>query len=118
MMMTERPMSALGIAASGLGAAQTLLNATADNIANWDTPGYSAVSVDFSDVSTGGVSTESVEPADGPVDLATQSVQEKTALLMYDANAAVIRVTDQMYGSLLNVLDTQNQNVNSDGTQD
>jgi flagellar hook protein FlgE len=111
-------MDALGIAASGLGAATTILNATANNIVNADTPGYDAETVDLADDPTGGVSVQGIDRTDHPPDLATETVEEKTTVMMYDANAAVIRVADQMYGSLLNVLDTENQNVNPDGTRD
>jgi flagellar hook protein FlgE len=109
-------MSAIGIAVSGLGAAEMRVNASADNIVNGIEPGYAAISVDFSDNVPGGVTSHPIEVPNRTMDFATETIEQTSAVLMYDANAAVIRVTDQMYGTLLNMLDTHNQNVNSDGT--
>src|SRR5256885_545278 len=76
----------LSIAASGLGAAQAQLAATADNLANADTPGYKARRADLVELSGGGVAVGgvSVDPSAGPalpdgregsnVDLAAESV--------------------------------------------
>ena len=110
-------MSAIGIAASGLGAAQTLLGVAANNIANANTPSYDAQTVELSDSSTGGVSVDGIDQTDQPVDLATETIAEKNAAIMYDANALVVKLADQMYGTLLNVLDTDNNNYNPDGSQ-
>jgi flagellar hook-associated protein FlgK len=104
-------MDVLSIAASGLNAAQAQLNATANNIANLNTPDYGTQSVDLASAPDGdGVEIGGVTQTRQPDDLANQLVNLKQASLMYDANAMVIRTTDQMYGSLLNILDNQNSN--------
>lgn len=110
-------MDVYGIAASGLAAAQASLNLSANNIVNAETPNDDAEDVDLTESPTGGVSIDGIDPTGRPVDLATESITQRSALLMYDANAAVIRMADRMYGSLLNVLDTQNSNLNPDGTE-
>jgi flagellar hook protein FlgE len=106
-------MDALGIAASGLNAATAMLNVAANNIANDDTPDYAYESVDLSDLATGGVSiadiTQDVTPASAGgannVNLADQLVDLTKAKILYNANAAVISISDQMYGTLIDVLD-------------
>jgi flagellar hook protein FlgE len=110
-------MDVFGIAASGLQANQALLNVAANNIANANTPGYLTQTADLADISTGGVSVEGIDQTNQPVDLATETIAQKNAAVMYDANALVIKLADQMYGSLLNVLDTQSNDTNPDGTQ-
>ena len=108
---------ALSIAQSGLASAQFQLSVTADNIANSDTPGYKSKSVDLIDEPGGGVAIAGVteDPSPGPtlpdgtqgsnVDLATEAVNLIQSRLLYSANAVVIKTADQMYGSLLNILD-------------
>jgi len=98
-------IDALNIAASGLQAASAQLNAAANNIANMNTPGYATQSVDLAAAPRGGVDVEGTFSSGGPVDLPKQLVNLKTAALMYDANGMVIRLTDQINGSLLNILD-------------
>ena len=92
------------IALSGLQAAQTQLNVTAQNIANSDTPGYQAERVDLVDLSTGGVATAGIskDPRPGPispdgtrgsnVDLGSEMLSLTRAKLLYSANAAVLKV--------------------------
>jgi flagellar hook-associated protein FlgK len=104
-------MDALSIAGSGLLAAQAQFNATANNIANLNTPDYETQSVDLVSAPDGdGVEIGGVQFTNQPVDLATQMVNLRRSAIMYDANAMVVMTQDQMYGSLLNVLDNQNQN--------
>lgn len=110
-------MDVYGIAASGLAAAQTSLNLSANNIVNAETPNYDAEEVDLTPDPTGGVSIDGIDQTGRPVDLATETITQKNAAIMYDANAMVIQVAERMYGSLLNVLDTENDNINPDGTQ-
>jgi len=107
----------LGIAASGLQAAQFELGVSANNIANADTPGYKAQRADLVDLSGGGVAVAgtTADPSPGPtlpdgsqgsnVDLANEVVNTIQARILYTANALVFRTADQMYGTLLNVLD-------------
>lgn len=111
-------MQVYSIALSGLQAANAQLNATADNIANADTPGYKAQRPDLVELSTGGVAVGGItrNPAPGPtqpdgsqgsnVDLANEMVNLTRAKLLYRANAAVLKTADQMTGNLLDILDT------------
>ena len=103
-------MDALNIAASGLQAAQAQFNMTANNIANQNTPGYAAQRVDLVALPGGGVAVAGIQSNGTAVDPAAQIANLKETTLYYDANGIVIRTTDQMYGSLLNILDTDNQN--------
>ena len=109
--------SILSVAASGLNAASAQLNATANNIANLDTPKYQAQRVDLVELSTGGVAVGGITRDTTPrtpgldgqsgsnVDLAHEAVDLIREKALYSANAAVIRTADQMYGSLLDILD-------------
>jgi flagellar hook-associated protein 1 FlgK len=103
-------MDALNIAASGLQAAQAQFNVTANNIANQNTPGYAAQRVDLAALPDGGVAVEGIQSTGTAVDPATELANLKQTALYYDANGMVIRTTDQMYGSLLNILDTDDRN--------
>jgi flagellar basal-body rod protein FlgC len=108
-----------GIAASGLAASQYEMSVSANNIANADTPGYRAQRADLVDLSGGGVAVAgtSSDSSPGPVlpdgsegpnvDLATEVVHTIQARNMYTANALVLRTADQMYGTLLNILDNK-----------
>jgi flagellar hook-associated protein 1 FlgK len=107
-------MDALNIAASGLQAAQAQLNVTANNIANMNTPGYTAQRVDLAAAPGGGVDVEGVQSTGNAVDPVNELLNLKQTTLFYDANGMVIRVADRMYGSLLNILDTDDQNGNWD----
>jgi flagellar hook protein FlgE len=112
-------MNVFNIALSGMQAAQAQLNTTANNLANLDTPGYQAQQADFVDISTGGAaqSGTTTSKTRGPnlpdgqeganVDPATELVNLTRAKLLYSANAAVIRVGQQMTGSLLDMFDNE-----------
>src|SRR5580704_8389660 len=114
-------MNVFGIALSGMQAAQTQLNVTAQNIANSDTPGYQSESVDLVDLSTGGVGVGgiSTDPTPGPpqpngtpgsnVDLGAEMINLTRAKLLYSANAAVLMVGERMTGALLDMFDNQDQ---------
>lgn len=101
-------MSIFGIGASGMQAAVAQLNVTSLDIANANTPGFTAESVDLEDISTGGVDSSDVENTGESVDIAYELASQRQAAMLYDANAMVINVANQMYGTLLNVLDTDN----------
>jgi len=106
-------MGILGIASSGLAAAQAQLNVTANNIANLNTAGYKAQRVDLVANPGGGVDVAGVSSTGKSVDLASEFVNLKQAALTYGANALVVKTSEQMYGSLLDILDNQNQDENS-----
>jgi flagellar hook protein FlgE len=110
------------IAASGLMAAQTQLQTTANNIANENTPGYQAERADLVDISggsvavsgisqdnsSGGQNGNNVDPANEAIDL----MREKWA---YTANAMVISVANQVTGSLLDMFDTDRDSDRDNG---
>ena len=112
-------MNVFGIALSGMQAAQAQLNVTAQNVANSGTPGYQAARVDLVDLSTGGVAVDDIsnDTTPGPlapdgsngsnVDLGSEMINLTRAKLLYSANAAVLRVGEQMTGSLLDMFDNQ-----------
>jgi flagellar basal body rod protein FlgB len=104
------------IAASGLNAAQTQLQTTANNIANQDTPNYKAERADLVDLSGGGVAVSGISQSAAPgdqqgnnVDPAQEMVNLAQEKLMYTANAMVINVANQMVGSLLDIFDDKQQ---------
>jgi|HubBroStandDraft_6_1064221.scaffolds.fasta_scaffold1398842_2 flagellar hook protein FlgE len=111
-------MDALNIAASGLQAAQAQLNVTANNIANQNTSGYKAQRVDLAAAAGGGVDVEGVQSTGNAVDPVNEFVNLRQAALYYDANGMVIKAADQMYGSLLNILDTDDRTGDWDRPQE
>jgi flagellar hook protein FlgE len=102
-------IDALNSALSGLQAASAQLNVTANNIANVNTPGYSTEQANLVSAPGGGVDVVGVQTIGQPVNLATQLVNLTQSKMLYDANGAVLRAADQMYGTLLNVLDTDDR---------
>jgi flagellar basal body rod protein FlgG len=110
-------MDAFAIAASGMQAAQAQMTVAANNIANRNTPGYKAQQVNLVDVANnGGVEVAGVQSTGQPVDPATEMAKIRQAAFMYGANAMVVWVADQTYGSLLNVLDTDDRNSQQDNS--
>lgn len=90
------------IALSGLNAAQTRLNATANNIANLNTESFRRDEVTAQAVPGGGVSV-SVAKADQPgADLVRDVVDQKLAALEFKANVQVLKTSGRMMGTLLN----------------
>jgi flagellar basal body rod protein FlgG len=113
--------NAISIAASGMNAADALLNATANNIANADTPGYQDEGADLEPLEGGGVGVDTLDLSDVPntsggsnINLAQQMTNLSSAQFLYNANAAVISITNQMYGNLIDVID----NASDDDDQD
>src|ERR1700722_19839437 len=106
-------MSIFGIASSGLQAAGAQLNVAANNIANLNTPNYQTQRADLvSAPDDDGVEVAGVQSTDVPNDPANAMIALRQAKLFYGANALVVKTADQMYGSLLNVLDNQDQHSN------
>lgn len=90
------------IALSGMNAAQTSLQASAHNIANFGTTGFRRHRVDQIATADGGVATSfAQEPASGNSEVAdvVGLLKAKNAFL---ANLAVFRTADRMTGALLN----------------
>jgi flagellar hook protein FlgE len=106
-------------ALSGLNAAGVILSTTASNVANLDSAGYKAAGVNLAERRGGGVDVVSItrDPSTGAlddqgqelsnVDLATEMVNLRKGALLYKANAAVIRVGDELTGTLLDLFDTR-----------
>ena len=72
-------------ALSGLNAAGAVINTAASNIAKFDTTASNALE---------------------DVDLPSELVNLKLGGILYNANAAVVRVADQMTGTLLDMFDS------------
>lgn len=114
----------LSIAESGMSAAMTQMSVAANNLANAATPGYLAQSASLVAQSNGGVAVNGIFTSNSPattgsysVDPVNQVISLGQAKILYDANAAVVKVADQMYGTLIDVLDNQNQNQNNNSNQ-
>ncbi len=89
------------ISLSGMQAAQTLLNTSASNIANAQTPAYQRRVVAQSAQSGGGVSTTvGLAPQAGPA-LETDVVTQLQAKNQFLANLAVFKTANAMTGTLL-----------------
>ena len=92
------------IALSGMSAAQTGLQVSAHNIANLNTAGFRRQQVAQESVSAGGVDISLTQASDAGNAMETDMVgllQAKNAFL---ANLAVFKTSDQMTGSLLDVV--------------
>ncbi len=125
-------IDAIASARSALGAMSTSMAATANNVANVDTDGYKSrevrletgrdgqgvrVSGVVEDSSSGGLRPETVSAQNeagvyeptvdmvemSNVDLARQSVNMIEASRAFEANVAVVRASDDMAGTLLDM---------------
>jgi flagellar hook-associated protein FlgK len=108
-------MNMYATALTGLQTAQSQLNAVANNIAHFDLSRFNPQKP-FEDGVPTGVAVDDIDRLNLPEDLVTDTIAEKQAALLYGANALVIKTANQMYGTLLNVLDTDNNHFNSDGS--
>jgi flagellar hook-associated protein FlgK len=100
---------ALEIAGSGLNAANAILSTAANNTANLNTPNYRPESVNLEPVPGGGVEVAGIsadQPGPFETEAITDAIEFKRAQNLYDSNAAVIQSQEQMFGSLINILDT------------
>ncbi len=105
---------------SGLQNAALRQNVAANNIANLNTPGYRAHSVINAETKGGGVRAAEIREDDTPgrpdvlnlsdealtssnVDLSTEAVATIVNGASYKANAAVVRVEDDLLGTLLDI---------------
>ena len=95
--------SITSIAISGMNAATTRLGVSAHNVANAQTPAFRRQQVLQQTQAGGGVST-SVTQAEAPgSDLATDAVDQMTALYSFKANLRSVQVEHEMLGSLLDI---------------
>ena len=91
------------IAVSGMQAAQTQLQASANNIANLSTDGFHRQEVVQSEQAQGGVTTSVQRAADAGSDLTSDVVTQLQAKHAYLANLAVFKTSNKMAGALLNL---------------
>ena len=90
-------------ALSGMNAAQTALNASANNVANANTPSFRREEVTRTAQATGGVSTSvSKSKFDGAA-LKSDVVNQLQAKNSFLANLAVFKTSDKMAGALLDL---------------
>lgn len=99
-------MSSLGsIASSGLGAAQLRLDASANNVANMNTPNYrrQVVQQEAAADSAGVRATVQRQQEAEGVALEKEAVEQMSATYAFKANVQTIKTQDEMMGSLLDV---------------
>ena len=93
--------STSSISLSGMQAAQTLLNTSASNIANAQTPGYQRRVVDQTAQTGGGVTTSISKAPQTGASLETDVVSQLQAKNQFIANLAVFKTANTLTGSLL-----------------
>jgi flagellar hook protein FlgE len=91
------------IAMSGMTAATTRLGVSAHNVANVQTPAFRRQQVLQQTQTGGGVATSIVQANDSGTDLATEAVQQMTALYSFKANLRTVQVEHEMLGSLIDL---------------
>ncbi len=93
------------IASSGLQAAQLRLDASANNVANMNTPNYrrQVVAQEATANSAGVSATVQREPQANGVALEQEAVEQMSATYAFKANLQTIKAQDQMMGALLDV---------------
>lgn len=100
--MNITSISLSGISLSGMNAAQTRLEASAHNVANLNTAGFTRQEVSQSSTNGGGtfatVSTSASGPGNG---LETDMVQQLQAKNVFLANLSVFKASNDMLGNLL-----------------
>ena len=99
-------MSSLSyIGSSGLQAAQLRLDASANNVANMNTPNFrrQVVQQEATADSAGVRATVQREPQAEGVALEQEAVEQISATYAFKANLQTIKAQDEMMGSLLNV---------------
>ena len=99
-------MSSLSsIGSSGLQAAQLRLDASANNVANMNTPNYrrQVVQQEATADSAGVRATVQREPQAEGVALEQEAVEQISATYAFKANLQTIKAQDEMMGSLLTV---------------
>ena len=84
-----------------MNAAQALLDASANNIANLDTPGYRRQQLAQSAQAGGGVSTSVTRASSAGPSLETDVVSQLQAKNAFLANLAVFKTGNKLSGALL-----------------
>ena len=95
--------SITAISLSGMNAAQTQLNASAHNIANLNTEGFSRQEVSLTARPEGGVTASVNTASQAGASLETDVVSQLQAKNAFLANLAVFKTQDKMAGALLNI---------------
>ena len=105
-------MAVTGISAglSGLQAAGQGVAVTANNVANLQSTGYRAKSLELAEQAQGGVaaqglaiSQDPLAPGGSNVDLATEAVNLDTQGTAYQANAKFLKVQERLLGAALDM---------------
>ena len=91
------------IARSGMALEEARLAASANNVANLTTDGYSSAQVVAQARADGGVEA-TVRPTGQPTDLLQEVVTQMEVVIAYTANLAVIRTSDGMIGTVINTM--------------
>ena len=93
------------IGSSGLQAAQLRLDASANNVANMNTPSYrrQVVQQEAAADSAGVRATVEREANERGVALEQEAVEQMSATYAFKANLQTLKTQDQMLGSLLDV---------------
>jgi flagellar hook-associated protein FlgK len=98
----------MNVAMSGMLASTNRLSATAQNVANMDTPGYRRMNASSSATEGGGVTT-SVTESDGAegsasdVDIGTEMLDMMEAETSFKANASVFETGADMWDVLMTI---------------
>ena len=103
-------MDGISASMSGLGVSAQSIALSAGNVANLNTDGYKAKSLQQRDLEQGGVQasgiTESQEPTNpggSNVDLATEAVNLDTKGISYQADLKFLRVQQDLLGTALDM---------------
>ncbi len=103
-------ISSLGAGLSGMQGYQNALTVSANNVANSLTNGFAPQQAQFSSTATGGVNVTSqpnpgTAPASASAPSGTNLTDEMVNQVIYkagfEANAQVVKTSDQMLGSLI-----------------
>lgn len=97
-------MGISSIASSGMSIAQLRQAAAAGNIANAGVPGAQRLGVDAGALPGGGVAGELVAVPDDADGMTTDLVYSLSARSDFEANVVVLSRSDEMVGSLLDML--------------
>ena len=93
------------IGESAMNVSQARMVASADNVANVDTPDYQRKNVLVEERAQGGVKVSSIEREDEPVDLAREMVNMTRAKRTYEIAAKVIGFADETLQTVLEMGD-------------
>ncbi|MFC3148612.1 flagellar basal body protein [Piscinibacterium candidicorallinum] len=99
--MSPLTAPAASTALSGLNAANLRMAASANNVANMNTPGYRRQGVEQAALPSGGVAATVTQASEPGVELTGEVVEQKMALYSFKANVLVLQTQDQMQRALL-----------------